>query len=254
MTTQDTPVSPFLEQQKRVMAQKEQLERDLEQRQRYTLTPAAAEKPHDPKAKYEIVTFDATNNKTTHRTITPLPQPERIRPAQPLSKNDLIEMLDALRDDLATEQEKFDRKDEPDAAAANKRGQLIAKVNELTAQLNAAKSELDQLNREGSVRDGWIEFAKRAEQRITQIATGAYGHLLEKFSQDRHEAPFSELTELLKEEIRFKVDRSGVRTFTQPSFARLHAAQKESITNARIEATLEKVYTATEKLEGALEK
>jgi DNA-binding transcriptional MocR family regulator len=83
------------------------------------------------------------------------------------------------------------------------------------------------------VRDEFIEFAKRAEQRITQIATASYGHLLEKFSQDRHEAPFAELTDLLKEEIRFKVDRSGVRTFTQPSFARLHAAPRESITKAQ---------------------
>ena len=201
-----------------------------------------------------VETHDSTNNTVERRVITPLATPARIQPPKPLEKGEIVEMLDALRDEIATEQEKFERKDELDAAAANKRGQLIAKVSELTSQLNAAKSELDQLNREGSVRDGWIEFAKRAEQRITQIATGAYGHLLEKFSQDRHEAPFSELTDLLKEEIRFKVDRSGVRTFTQPSFARLHAAPKESIPNARIEATLEKVYTATEKLEGALVK
>lgn len=251
MTTQDTPLSPFLEQQKRVMAQKEHLERDIEQRQKYTLTPGANEK-HDPKAKYVVETFDANNNTVERRVITPLPQPERIRPAQPLSNNDLMEMLDSLRYDLATEQNKFDRKDELDAAAANKRGQLIAKVNELTAQLNAAKSELDQLNREGSVRDGWIESAKRAELRITQIATGAYGHLLERFSQERHEAPYRELTELLREEIKFKVDRSGIRSFAQPSFARLHEAPKESITNARITATLEKVHAAAEKIEAVL--
>jgi hypothetical protein len=253
MTAQDTPLSPFLEQQKRVMVQKEQLEHDLEQRQRYTLTPGANEK-HDPKAKYVVETHDSTNNTVERRVITPLPTPQRIQPAKPLAKGDIVEMLKELRDEMATEQEKFDRRDELDASAANKRGQLIAKVNELTAQLNAAKSELDQLNREGSVRDGWIEFAKRAEQRITQIATATYGHLLEKFSQDRHEAPFSELTELLKEEIRFKADRSGVRTFTQPSFARLHAAPKDSVTNARVEVSLEKVFTATEKLEHILEK
>src|SRR4029077_5943974 len=210
-------LSPFLEQQKRVMAQKEQLERDLEQRQKYTLTPGANEK-HDPKEKYVVETHDSTNNTVERRVITPFPPPQRIQPAKPLAKGDIVEMLNELRDEMAAEQEKFDRKDELDAAAANKRGQLIAKVSELTSQLNAAKSELDQLNREGSVRDGWIEFAKRAELRITQIATATYGHLLEKFSKDRHEAPFAELTDLLKEEIRFKVDRSGVRTFTQPSF------------------------------------
>jgi hypothetical protein len=254
MTTQDEPLSPFLEQQKRVMAQKEQLERDLEQRQRYTLTPAADEKPHDSKAKYEIVTFDATNNKTTHRTITPLPTPRRFQPPKPLTKGEIVEMLDALRDEMATEQERFNNKDAIDKERTDKRQELHAKIIELIQQTNAAQAELDKLTRAGSVRDEFIEFAKRAEQRITQIATATYGHLLEKLSQDRHEAPFAELTDLLKEEIRFKVDRSGVRTFTQPSFARLHAAPKESITNARIEATLEKVFTATEKLEHILEK
>jgi hypothetical protein len=163
-------------------------------------------------------------------------------------------MLDSLRDEMATEQARFDNKDAIDKERTTKRAELSAKISELIQQTNAAQSELDKLTRAGSVRDEFIEFAKRAEQRITQIATATYGHLLEKFSQDRHEAPFSELTDLLKEEIRFKVDRSGVRTFTQPSFARLHAAPKEHITNARINATLEKVYTATEKLEGALEK
>jgi hypothetical protein len=253
MTTQGEPLSPFLEQQKRVMAQKEQLERDLEQRQRYTLTPGANEK-HDPKAKYVVETHDSTNNTVERRVITPLPTPQRIQPAKPLAKGDIVEMLKELRDEMATEQARFHNKDAIDKERTTKRAELSAKIIELIQQTNAAQAELDKLTRAGSVRDEFIEFAKRAEQRITQIATATYGHLLEKFSQDRHEAPFAELTDLLKEEIRFKVDRSGVRTFTQPSFARLHAAPRESITNARIEATLEKVYAATEKLEGALEK
>jgi hypothetical protein len=251
--TKQEPKSAFLIAQEKLMQARAEQDRSIEERQRYTLTSGANEK-YDPSAKYELVRQDITNNTVERRVITPLPTPQRIQPAKPLAKGDIVEMLNELRDEMATEQEKFDRKDEIDKERTDKRGQLIAKVNELTAQLNAAKAELDQLNREGSVRDGWIEFAKRAELRITQIATATYGHLLEKFSQDRHEAPFSELTELLKEEIRFKADRSGVRTFTHPSFARLHAAPRESITNARIEATLKKVFTAAEKLEHILEK
>jgi hypothetical protein len=254
--TQKSETTPFREQQKRVMAQKEQLELDQEQRQRYTLTPGAneAQKPFDAKAKYEIVTFDANTGETTHRTITPLPTPQRIQPSQPLSKPEIVEMIDSLREEMATEQERFNNKDAIDKERTDKRQELHAKIIELIQQTNAAQAELDKLTRAGSVRDEFIEFAKRAEQRITQIATATYGHLLEKFSQDRHEAPYSELTELLKEDVRFKVDRSGVRTFTQPSFARLHAAPKESISNARVEATLEKIFSAAEKIEGVLEK
>ena len=253
MTDATETKSEFLINQEKIMAARAQQDRDIEERTKRTLTPGANEK-HDPKAKYEIVMFDATNNKTTHWTITPLPAPRRFQPPKPLAKGEIVEMLDALRDEMATEQERFNNKDAIDKANADKRQELYNTISELSQQLNAAKGELDQLNRVGSVHDGYIEFAKRAEQRITQIATGAYGHLLERFSQDRHEAPFAELTELLKEEIRFKVDRSGVRTFTQPSFARLHATPKESVTNARVAAVMEKVSTAADRIEGALEK
>lgn len=167
---------------------------------------------------------------------------------------ELIEMIDALRDEMATEQKRFDNKDAIDKERTEKRQKLYATIADLTQQLNAAQAELDQLKRSGSVRDGFIEFAQRAEQRITQIATGIYGYLLEKISQDRHEAPFSELTQLLKEDVRFKADRSGVRTYTLPGYGRFHAVPQDQITNARIEATLEKVYSATEKLEAVLDK
>ena len=252
-TEQQEPKSEFLEQQARKMKVFAEQDRSVEQRQKYTLTPGANEK-HDPKAKYVVETHDSTNNTVERRVITPLATPQRLQPPKPLAKGDIVEMLNELRDEMATEQEKFDRKDELDAAAANKRGQLIAKVNELTAQLNAAKSELDDLNRAGSTRDGFIAFAKRAEQRITAIATGTYNFLLEKISQERHDSDYKSLPPLLSEDVRFRVDKLGTRFLTQPSFASLHRTPTEQITNARIEATLEKVYTATEKLEGALEK
>jgi hypothetical protein len=110
------------------------------------------------------------------------------------------------------------------------------------------------LNRAGSTCDGFIEFAKRAEGQIAAIATGAYGFFLDKIALDKHEASYAELTPLLKESVRFAVDRLGIRFFTQGNFASLNRAPAEQITNARIEATLEKVYAATEKIEGALAK
>jgi hypothetical protein len=252
-TTKEPEKSEFLKNQERIMTARAQQDRDIEERQKHSLVPAVQEGPATV-GKYVVEEFNASTGETRTRQITPLSQPTRIQAAKTLTKPELIEMIDSLRDEMATEQARFDNKDAIDKERTTKRAELSAKIIELIQQTNAAQAELDKLTRAGSVRDEFIEFAKRAEQRITQIATATYGHLLEKFSQDRHEAPFAELTDLLKEEIRFKVDRSGVRTFTQASFARLHAAPKESITNARIEATLEKLYTATEKLEGALEK
>ena len=110
------------------------------------------------------------------------------------------------------------------------------------------------MNKVGTVRQEFIEFAKRAEQRIVSIATGVYNFILERIAHDRQEAEFSELTALLKEDVRFKVDRCGIRSLAQPSFARLHATAPDKILNATIIQTLEKVYDATEKLEKNLEK
>jgi hypothetical protein len=207
-----------------------------------------------PQEKYIITQHDVTNDTVTHREITPLLTPERIQAPKTLSKGEIHDMIKELRTEMETEQDRFDNKEAIDNANTSKRRELYATIADLTQQLNEAQSELDQLNRTGSVRDGFIEFAQRAEQRITQIATATYGYLLEKFSQERHEASFAELTPLLKEDVRFKVDRSGVRTYTLPGYARFHAVPKDQITNARIEATLDKVNTATEKLEAVLEK
>ena len=58
----------------------------------------------------------------------------------------------------------------------------------------------------------------------------------------------------MKEDVAFKVDRSGVRGLNQASFARLHATPADKILNAMVEASLNKVYDATERLEKVLEK
>jgi hypothetical protein len=202
---------------------------------------------------YQVDTFNATTGETYSRTITPLSTPQRIQP-KPITKAELTDMIAELRQEMADRQERFDNKDSIDKERGDKRLELSATIGELTRQLSAAQGELDQLNRVGSVRDEFIAFAKQAEQRIVSIATGVYNFLLEKIAHDRHEASYRELTPLLKEDVKFKVDRSGVRGLTQASFARLHEAPKDQISNARVEATLEKVYTATETLEKVLEK
>jgi hypothetical protein len=203
---------------------------------------------------YIVEQFDVTNNKTVRRTIQPLPQPQRLQPSAPIEKAELTEMIESLRQEMASQQTRFDQRAQLDAERTTRKNELHAKISELYTQLNAAQAELDQLKSEGTVRDGFIRFVKDAESRITGIATGVYNYLLEKISQDKHEASYKELTPLLKEEVTFKVDRSGIRFLTQGMFASLRDAAAEHISDARVEAVLNKVYTATEKLEGALEK
>ncbi len=252
MTTQAEPLSPFLAQQAEKMKAIAQQNVDIEERQKRTIVPAVQESERETQGKYEIVTHDATNDRTVTRIITPLPTPQRIQAQPVISKAELSDMIESLRSEMSEQQSRFDQKDSIDQERSTKRLELSSQIAELTRQLSAAQGELDSLNRLGSVRDGFIAFAKQAEGRITAIATGVYNFLLEKISQDKHEASYRELTPLLKEEVKFKVDRSGVRGLTQASFSRLHEAPKDQISNARVEATLEKVYTATETLEKVL--
>lgn len=201
---------------------------------------------------YTITRHDSTNNIVEHRVVTPLPQPTRIQPAAPITKGELVEMIAELRQEMADQQERFDNKDELDAERNQKRSALSTAIAELTQQLREAQGELDQLNREGSIREQFIAFACEAEGRITSIANGTYNFLLEKVAHDRHEASYKELTPLLKEDVKFKVDRLNIRFLTQGSFASLHRTSSEHISDARIEATLNKVFTATETLEKSL--
>jgi hypothetical protein len=203
---------------------------------------------------YQVEEFNATTGETKRRTVEALPTPQRLQPPAPIEKTELTEMIESLRQEMGEQQSRFDNRAQLDAERTARKNELHSKISELYTQLNAAQTELDQLKSEGTVRDRFIRFAKDAESRITGIATGVYNYLLEKISQDKHEASYKELTPLLKEEVAFKVDRSGIRFLTQGMFASLRDAAAEHISDARVEAVLNKVYTATEKLEGALEK
>jgi hypothetical protein len=203
---------------------------------------------------YQVEVYNIVTGETTQRTITPLPQPQRLQPAKQITKDELTGMIDALLGEMAAQQERFDNKAVIDKERADKRADLNAKLISLIEQQNAVKAELDQLTREGTVREQFIAFAKDAERRIFSIATGVYNYLLEKISIDRHEASYKELTPLLKEDVDFRASRSGIRGLTQPSFARLHAKPNDQIFNADIDATLNKICDASEKLEKVLDR
>jgi hypothetical protein len=163
-------------------------------------------------------------------------------------------MIESLRQEMADQQARFDNKDQLDAERNQKRSALSTTIAELTQQLREAQNELDDLNREGSIREQFITFAKNAEGRIAAIANGVYKYLLEKISHDRHDSEYKSLPLLLAEDVQFRVDKLNIRFLTQGNFASLHRTPAEQISDARIEATLEKVYTATEKLEKSLQK
>jgi hypothetical protein len=97
---------------------------------------------------------------------------------------------------MAEQQERFDNRDQLDAERNSRRIALSVKIEELTRQLTDAQGEIDTLNKTGSIREQFIAFAKQIESRISGIANATYKFLLEKVSQERHEASYSQLTPL----------------------------------------------------------
>jgi hypothetical protein len=77
---------------------------------------------------YQIETFDASNNKIERRTITPLPVAVRIQPPTPITKPELLEMIESLRQEMANQQDRFDQKDELDKERTEKRQELSARL------------------------------------------------------------------------------------------------------------------------------
>ena len=164
----------------------------------------------------------------------------------------LLHDIEDLRTSMAEAQSDFDRKDELDAAAAQKRQELSARVAELTQLLRSTQSELDQLNAQGSTRDQFIAFASSFEQRISALASGVFNYVLDRLSQERFDSDCRSLTPNLQEEILFRNGKLNIKRLTQGSFARLHKHKKEQITNELVDSVMERVYSASEALEAVL--
>src|SRR5260370_19792277 len=135
MTTQAEPLSPFLAQQAEKMKAIAQQNVDIEERQKRTIVPAVQESERETQGKYEIVTHDATNDRTVTRIITPLPTPQRIQAQPVISKAELSDMIESLRSEMSEQQTRFDNKDAIDKANANKRQELSATIADLTRHL-----------------------------------------------------------------------------------------------------------------------
>jgi DNA repair ATPase RecN len=192
MTTQETTQteeSAFLQNQRRVMAQKEQLDRDIAERTRYTLQPAVTEneKPFNSKEAYVIESFDAANNKTERRTITPLPQPAQRfqKPETPTlpelrqAINDLVADIEGAGADYETVATNLDSFYAPHKA-------LEKRISELKAALSQAETELAELRAEGSPAEGYKRFIVGAEQKVNGIAR----QLVDRFSADKAREKF----------------------------------------------------------------
>jgi hypothetical protein len=149
-------------------------------------------------------------------------------------------------------QEAVDNSQEINNDRTARKAQLANQIAELTAKLAEVNAELAEVESKGSARQEFIASVVNFESRAVALGNGLHNHLLEKISQERHEAPFRELPDTLKEGVRFAVSRKGIKSITLPTFARLHKYRRDQINDALLEQTMGRVYDANLKIEDIL--
>jgi hypothetical protein len=191
------------------------------------------------------------------QSIEPRPATQAPTPARTpsvLTSGELVTMIEDLRDQMNAAQERFDNKDAIDAETNKRKGELASLIADLSAKLDEARTEMRELEEDGSVRDGFIKSASKFEQEVNAIATGVWGHLSERISREKYDgSSYRELPSSLKDVVLFKLGKLGIKAFTLPSFQRLHSRPKEAISNALLEQSMERVHNAMVKLEEVLE-
>jgi hypothetical protein len=186
------------------------------------------------------------------RTIAEHVVQPAVKPQPAITSEELLAMVDSLRQEMQTAQDTFDNKDQIDAQRNGQKSALASQISELTAKLEAANLELHRLEKLGSARQEFIAKVKSFESKVVATATGLWNHLANKLSTEKYDAPFKELTSGLKEVVVFAVNRTGIKGLTLPTFTRLHRLTEDQISNALLDATMERVYNATVKVEEIL--
>lgn len=181
---------------------------------------------------YTITTHDVTNNKLTHRAVTPLAQPDQrfTKPETP-SLDQLRDQIDELTDDITGATQDFDHAQNNLDEYYRPLTVAREKAAQLRAELAEAEAELAQLEAHGSPRDGFWSFINECEGRVSGIAR----QLLDRFCTDAAVAtfkvPFSKLTEHTQKDLslvyRQRLERFASNFYIQ--FRRREEATGEQI-------------------------
>jgi hypothetical protein len=133
---------------------------------------------------YQVETFNRLTGEVNHRTITPLPQPQRLsRPSLPLL-SEIKERAEDLITDISGSKEAYvnlslDEYYKPEKDAE-------AEVLRLQGELGEAQAKLAELKRRGTPISGYTNHIVASEQEVSSIAN----NLLHRLTEDAAKRTF----------------------------------------------------------------
>ena len=180
-------------------------------------------------------------------------------PKQQLSSNvitkpELVAMLSKLVADLDASEKRKSNAATIDAERTSSKLALERKVKELEAQLAEAKSQLTAAENLGSVRDQWIDDVIKAERDACSVAVALWNFLEAKYAAEYGADNYRGLPDALKQAITFKIGKLGFRAVVNPStFQRLYRLNRETLGDKAVEASIEHVGNAINRLAEIIE-
>ncbi len=135
---------------------------------------------------YTITQHDVTNNKVTHRTIQPLPAPQRLsKPSLSLpSLSEIKERAEELITDLSESKEAYVNLSLDEYYKPEKEAE--AEVLRLQGELGEAQDKLSELKRRGTPLSGYTNHIVASEQEVNSIAN----ILLHRLTEDAAKRTF----------------------------------------------------------------
>jgi hypothetical protein len=168
---------------------------------------------------YTITQHDVTNNTVTHRTIQPLPAPQRLsKPSLP-SLSELKERAEDLITDLSESKEAYVNLSLDEYYKPEKEAE--AEVLRLQGELGEAQSKLAELKRRGTPLSGYASHICSSEREVNSIANNLFHRLTEDAAKRTFRVSANRLSPDTRKDIELQF-RDVLGRYVSPMYAHTH--------------------------------
>jgi hypothetical protein len=192
-TTHETELSPFLQNQARIMALRAARDREITERQKHALVPAVSE----PQSRQTdiVETFNPESGQSSRQVIEPTPTPVQrfIKPA-PLTLAEVREQLVNAGNTIDSAKEQYQSDVESLDAFYAEAKALRSEIADLQARLAEKQARLREIETAGTPKDKLLATIVRSELEVSGIAGALFTTLSEQAAQKIYGVPFDELS------------------------------------------------------------
>jgi hypothetical protein len=194
-TSDTVEKSAFLINQERIMALRAQQDKDIAERQKYTLVPAVQEAPVIDPNKTVITRQNLETGETTRRVVEAVPTPAQrfIKPV-PLTLDEIRKQLvnagnviDRAKDQYQSDVESLD-------AFYAEANALRIQIAELQSMIAEKQARLTEIESEGSPKDKFLATIVKSEIEVAGLAGSLLETLSERAAQRIFGIPLAELS------------------------------------------------------------